>query len=66
MNTLSLTDNELECVRYFLAEAQECGYPSANEPYYPAINKVMNKIYEIVYPPQPDPWSVFENDYSDD
>ena len=65
MNTLSLTDNELECVRHFLNEAQECGYPSANEPYYPTINKVMGKIYEIVYPPQPDPWSVFENDYED-
>jgi len=65
MNTLSLTDNELECVRHFLNQAQGCGYPSANEPYYPTINKVMSKIYEIVYPPQPDPWSVFENDYED-
>lgn len=65
MNTLSLTDNELECVRHFLNEAQGCGYPSANEPFYPTINKIMGKIYEIVYPPQPDPWSIFENDYED-
>jgi|DEB0MinimDraft_6_1074348.scaffolds.fasta_scaffold36753_2 hypothetical protein len=66
MNILSLTDNELECVRHFLQSARDCGYPSGNEPYYSTIDKITSKIYDIVYPPQPDPWVVFENDYSDD
>lgn len=65
MNNLLLNDNELECVRHFLQYARDAGYPSCNEPYYPAIDKIMNKIYEIVYPPQPDIWTIFENDYQD-
>ena len=65
MNTLSLTDNELECVRHFLSQARDCGYPSSNEPYYATIDKITTKIYEIVYPPQPDPWYILDNDYED-
>ena len=65
MNTIQLDDNELECVRYFLQHARDAGYPSGNEPYYPAIDKIMSKIYEIVYPPQPDIWTIIENDYQD-
>lgn len=65
MNNLQLNDNELECVRHFLQHARDAGYPSCNEPYYPTIDKIMSKIYEIVYPPQPDIWTIFENDYQD-
>jgi hypothetical protein len=64
-NTIQLNDNELECVRHFLQHARYTGYSSDNEPYYPVIDNVISKIYEIVYPPQPDLWTIFENDYED-
>lgn len=48
--TLVLTNDELECVRVFLTKARDCGYPSCNEPFYPAIERVLNKIYSEVYP----------------
>jgi len=65
MNTIQLNDTELECVRHFLQRARDTGYSSDNEPYYPVIDNVISKIYEIVYPPQPDLWTIFENDYED-
>ncbi len=66
MNTLSLTDNELECVRHFLSQARDCGYPSSNEPYYATIDKITTKIYEIVVPlPNQIPGTIFDNDYED-
>lgn len=48
--TLVLTNDELECVRKFLSDARDCGYPSGNEPFYPTIERVLNKIYAEVYP----------------
>ena len=48
--TLILSNDELECVRVFLTKARDCGYPSGNEPFYPAIESVLNKIYAEVYP----------------
>lgn len=48
--TLVLTNDELECVRVFLTKARDCGYPNANEPFYPAIESVLDKIYAEVYP----------------
>lgn len=65
MNKLDLTDSELECIRHFLSQARECGYPSCNEPYYATIDGITSKIYEIIYPTQPDPWTIWENDYAD-
>lgn len=65
MNNLQLNDTELECVRHFLQNARDCGYPSCNEPYYSTIDRVMGKIYEIVSPTEPDMWAIFENDYED-
>ena len=48
--TLILTNAELECVRKFLTDARDCGYPSGNELFYPAIERVLDKIYAEVYP----------------
>lgn len=48
--TLILTNDELECVRKFLSDARDCGYPSGNEPFYPTIERVLDKIYAEVYP----------------
>ena len=44
-NAIDFSDSEANCVLHFLQQAQECGYPSANEPYYPTINKILNKYY---------------------
>lgn len=44
-NTIEFTDSEANCVLHFLQQAQECGYPSSNEPYYPTINTILNKYY---------------------
>ena len=46
LNKVILTEEEQECILHFLREAQGCGYPSSNEPYYPIINKIMNKYYD--------------------
>lgn len=56
--TLVLTNDELECVRVFLTKARDCGYPSGNASYYPAIERVLDKIYEEVYPQLQLPWEV--------
>ena len=48
--TLILTNTQLECVRKFLTDARDCGYPSGNEPFHPAIERVLDKIYAEVYP----------------
>ena len=46
LNKVILTEEEQECILHFLRQAQECGYPSANEPYYPIINRIMTKYYD--------------------
>lgn len=46
LNKVILTEEEQNCIILFLQEAQECGYPSRNEPFYPIINRIMNKYYD--------------------
>ena len=46
LNKVILTEEDQECILHFLRQAQDCGYPSANEPYYPIINRIMNKYYD--------------------
>ena len=46
LNKVILTQEEQDTILHFLRQAQDCGYPSANEPYYPAINRIMNKYYD--------------------
>ena len=40
------TEDEETCILKFLRDAQECGYPSANEPWYPVINSIMRKYWD--------------------
>lgn len=45
LNRVDFTPDEETCILKFLRQAQECGYPSANEPWYPVINSIMQKYY---------------------
>jgi hypothetical protein len=44
--TLTLSNDELECVRVFLSEARDLN----NEPFNAVIDRVLNKIYVEVCP----------------
>ena len=46
LNNVWFTKDEETCILKFLRDAQECGYPSANETWYPVINKIMQKYYD--------------------
>ena len=46
LNRVNLTPDEETCILRFLRQAQECGYPSANEPWYPVINSIFTKYYD--------------------
>lgn len=46
LNKVILTEEEQNCILHFLRDAAGCGYPSANEPFYPIINRIMNKYYD--------------------
>ena len=46
LNRVEFTKDEETCILKFLRDAQECGYPSANEPWYPVINNIMRKYYD--------------------
>jgi len=46
LNRVNFTQDEETCILKFLREAQECGYPSGNEPYYPLINSILRKYYD--------------------
>ena len=37
-NRVNFTPNEESCILKFLNQARECGYPSANEEWYPVID----------------------------
>ena len=45
-NRVEFTANEETCILKFLRDAQECGYPSSNEPWYPVINSIFQKYYD--------------------
>ena len=46
LNRVDFTPDEETCILKFLRQAQECGYPSANEPWYPVIDSIMQKYYD--------------------
>ena len=46
LNRVNFTKDEETCILRFLNQAQECGYPSSNEPWYPIINSIMQKYYD--------------------
>ena len=46
LNRVDLTQDEQTCILKFLRDAQECGYPSSKEPWYPVINNIMRKYYD--------------------
>ena len=45
LNRVELTPNEETCILHFLRQAEECGYPSSNEEWYPGINAILRKYY---------------------
>lgn len=45
LNRVELTETEETCILRFLRQAADCGYPSANEQWYPVINSIMRKYY---------------------
>jgi hypothetical protein len=45
LNRVNFTKDEETCILSFLRQAQECGYPSSNEPWYPVINSIFRKYY---------------------
>ena len=45
LNKVELTREEQNTILHFLHQAQGCGYPSANEPFYPHIQTIMSKYY---------------------
>jgi hypothetical protein len=45
LNRVNLTEAEETCILRFLRQAADCGYPSANEQWYPVINSIMRKYY---------------------
>jgi hypothetical protein len=46
LNRVKFTQDEETCILKFLRQAEECGYPSANEPWYPVINSIFRKYYD--------------------
>ena len=45
LNKVELNQEEQNTIIHFLREAAGCGYPSANEPFYPIISSIMRKYY---------------------
>ena len=45
LNKVELTEEEQNTIIHFLEQAEGCGYPSCNEPYYPIIRSIMQKYY---------------------
>ena len=46
LNRVNFTSDEETCILKFLNQAQECGYPSSNESWYPVINSILKKYYD--------------------
>ena len=44
-NRVKFTANEETCILKFLNDARECGYPSANEQWYPVIDSIIQKFF---------------------
>ena len=45
LNRVHFTKDEETCILRFLRQAEECGFPSSNEPWYPVINSIFQKYY---------------------
>jgi len=46
LNRVEFTQDEETCILKFLRDVQECGYPSANEPWYSVIDSIIQKYYD--------------------
>jgi len=46
LNRVKFTQDEETCILKFLRQAEDCGYPSSNEPWYPIINSIMCKYWD--------------------
>ena len=46
LNRVNFTQGEETCILHFLRQAQDCGYPSSNEPWYPYISSIIRKYYD--------------------
>lgn len=46
LNRVKFTPEEETCILKFLQQAADCGYPSANEQWYPVINSIFQKYYD--------------------
>jgi len=44
-NRVKFTKDEETCILKFLNDARECGYPSANEQWYPVIDSIIQKFF---------------------
>ena len=45
LNRVKFTKDEETCILKFLNDARECGYPSANEQWYPVIDSIIQKFF---------------------
>jgi len=45
-NRVHFTPDEETCILKFLNEARDCGYPSANEEWYPVIDSIISKFFD--------------------
>ena len=45
LNRVNFTQDEETCILKFLRQAEECGYPSSNQEWYPVINSIIQKYY---------------------
>jgi hypothetical protein len=46
LNRVKFTKDEENCILHFLRQAEECGYPSVNEHWYPVIQSIFRKYYD--------------------
>jgi len=45
-NRVHFTPDEETCILKFLNQARDCGYPSANEEWYPVIDSIISKFFD--------------------
>ena len=48
-NRVKFTANEETCILKFLNQARECGYPSANEQWYPVIDSIIQSFSILTF-----------------
>jgi hypothetical protein len=56
LNRVNFTLDEETCILRFLRQAEECGYSSCNEPWYPIIQSIFHKYYDSDVKEAQEPW----------